>query len=68
MPPGDATALAGAIGEMAVSAETREKMGQAGRAKVRAEFDINGEAVWLKALFEGTAGNTLRPPQRSEPG
>ena len=36
-------------------------MGRAGRRKVCAEFDIAKEAIWLKALFEGTAEDALRP-------
>lgn len=59
--PGDATGLAEAMIQMAESAKTRQKMGEAGRAKVCAEFDIDKEAAWLKALFEGTAPPTLRP-------
>jgi hypothetical protein len=41
-------------------------MGAAGRAKVCADFDIDHEAAWLKALFEGEGGTALRPgvPQK----
>lgn len=59
--PGNARALADAMTDMAASAEARTKMGQAGRAKVCAEFDIDQEAAWLKTLFEGKAGDRLRP-------
>lgn len=59
--PGDASALAEAMIELGQDAGLRQKMGAAGRAKVCAEFDIDKEAVWLKALLEGTAGDGLRP-------
>jgi glycosyltransferase involved in cell wall biosynthesis len=61
--PGNAAELAEVVVEMAASRETRLKMGAAGQAKVRAEFDIRREAVWLKALFEGRGGGALRPDQ-----
>ena len=60
--PGNAQALTEAITDLAASPETRQKMGQAGRARVCAEFDIDKEARWLKAIFDGTAGDALRPP------
>ena len=59
--PGDVDALSNAMTRMAQSAEDRAAMGEAGHAKVCAEFDIDKEAAWLKTLFEGTAGPTLRP-------
>lgn len=64
--PGNAQALAKAMLDLARSADRRRIMGQAGRAKVRAEFDISKEAVWLKALFEGQGGDALRPEPEQE--
>lgn len=60
--PGDVAGLTKAMLTLAQSGETRAKMGDAGRDKVCTEFDIDKEAVWLKALFDGTAGDSLRPP------
>ena len=60
--PGDAQALAQAMVDLAGSAEERRAMGEAGRAKVCAEFDIDKEARWLKAIFDRDAGDALRPP------
>ncbi|MEL6518681.1 MAG: glycosyltransferase [Pseudomonadota bacterium] len=59
--PGDPTALAQAITALAARPDGGQAMGQAGRAKVRAEFDIAGEAARLAALFRGTGGDGLRP-------
>jgi len=59
--PSDSQGLADAMLQMAESEEARHAMGEAGHAKVCAEFDIDKEAAWLKQLFEGTAGDTLRP-------
>lgn len=59
--PSNVAALADALIQMARSPDTRRKMGEAGRAKVRAEFDIAQEAAWLKMLFEGQGGDQLRP-------
>ena len=41
--------------------DRRRAMGEAGRAKVMAEFDIDAEAAWLKTLFEDRGGDRLRP-------
>ncbi|MGC3940390.1 glycosyltransferase family 4 protein [Roseobacter sp. EG26] len=59
--PGNAAALAEVMIDLAADPGARQQMGEAGRAKVCAEFDIDQEAIWLKALFEGTAGDSLRP-------
>ena len=52
-----------AITDLAADPARRRAMGQAGRAKVEAEFDIDREAIWLKTLFEGGGGDALRPPE-----
>lgn len=59
--PSDIQALAEAMIELAQSPDRRREMGAAGRRKVCSEFDIDKEAVWLKALFEDRAGDSLRP-------
>ena len=65
--PGNAQALTEAISDLAASPKRRREMGEAGRIKVRAEFDIDHEAVWLKALFENRAGGALRPEALAQP-
>lgn len=59
--PGDVQSLTKAMIQLGQEDDLRRKMGIAGRAKVCSEFDINKEAQWLKALFEGTARECLRP-------
>ena len=59
--PGNVAELAAAITGLAADPARRRAMGQAGRAKVCAEFDIDREAVWLKALFDGQGEDRLRP-------
>ncbi len=61
--PGDAGALHDAI--LAVmTGPDRAAMGQAGRARVEAEFDINAEAARLARLFQ--SGPALPPETRPE--
>ncbi len=62
VPASDADALTRAILDLAATTpEARAKMGQAGRAKVRAEFDIRIEAARIAALFAGAGGDAPRP-------
>ena len=53
VPPGDAVALAAAIGELLADPDRRAAMGRAGRAKVAAEFDQATEAALLGRLIDG---------------
>jgi glycosyltransferase involved in cell wall biosynthesis len=57
VPPGDAEALAEAIGTLAEDPERIAAMGEAGRAKVVAAFDIDAEARRLADLFRATVGS-----------
>src|SRR6056297_161459 len=59
--PGNVAALTGAITDLADDPASRAGMGRAGRAKVAAEFNVENEALWLLDLFEGRAGDRLRP-------
>jgi glycosyltransferase involved in cell wall biosynthesis len=59
--PGDPEALAAAIRALAQDPASRARMGQAGRAKVRAEFDVGHEARRLLALYRGQGGEAIRP-------
>ena len=59
--PGNVDALAEAFVDLARDPARRRAMGEAGRTKVMAEYDIDAEAAWLKTLFEGRGGDHLRP-------
>jgi colanic acid/amylovoran biosynthesis glycosyltransferase len=64
VPAGDATTLAEKIATLLDSPSLRTQFGQAGRAKIEREFDINQEAAWLyqvmTAALEGQV-ESLRP-------
>jgi glycosyltransferase involved in cell wall biosynthesis len=74
VPPADPLALAGAIAFLAENPETRARMGQAGREKVRNEFDLQRNARKLLALILGEPatepkpGDTKRPTRRKRRG
>ena len=51
VPPGDATAFAEAVCDILAAPDRAARMGEAGRQKVEAEFDIAREAEKLAALF-----------------
>ena len=51
--PGDADALAAALERLAGDEPLRAGLAAAGRAKVRAEFDIAASVAALEALFQG---------------
>jgi colanic acid/amylovoran biosynthesis glycosyltransferase len=53
VPPGDATALADAIGRLAADPALRDRLACAGRARVEAEFDLDRNARRLIGLFRG---------------
>lgn len=67
-PPGDAVALRDALARVLSDADLRRAMGDAGRARVMAEFASDREAAWLARLFagyaEGAPPETLRPERR----
>lgn len=67
VPPGDATTLAARIEQLAGDPALRATMGAAGRAKVRADFDVRIEAARIGALFTGESGSNVRPDPLKAP-
>lgn len=67
LPPGDMVSLVEALNGLLADADLRQRMGQVGRAKVEAEFDIDGEAAWLSALFSGSLSGDLPDSLRPAP-
>lgn len=66
VPPGDARALADRIRTLASDPELRARMGAAGPAVVREDFDIRIEAARLATLFAGEAEGAIRPAPNGE--
>jgi glycosyltransferase involved in cell wall biosynthesis len=64
VPPGDVAGLARAMDRLLGDPDLRARMGEAGRARVEAEHDIQTEAAWLAELFAGT-GQGLRPEEKA---
>ncbi|MDO5704826.1 MAG: glycosyltransferase family 4 protein, partial [Paracoccus sp. (in: a-proteobacteria)] len=66
VPPGDLDSLVARLDGLLSDPALRDRMGQAGRAKVRADYAIATEAAWLADLFRGSLSGdlppTLRPP------
>ncbi len=66
VPPGEEEALAEAILELVGHEELGRRMGEAGRAKVRAEFDSRREAARMAALLRHARLGGPRPSRRPE--
>lgn len=64
VPPGDEEALARAI--LGVMASPAGRMGEAGRARIRAEFEARTEAARLARLLVWARTGGPRPPRRPE--
>jgi glycosyltransferase involved in cell wall biosynthesis len=66
VPPGDAAALAGAIGRLARSADERERLGQAARERASAVFSLDAHSRALSAIYDDVlaarSGNGLERP------
>jgi glycosyltransferase involved in cell wall biosynthesis len=60
-PASDVDTLADRLGRIASDPNARKAMGQAGREKVRAEFDIRREAARIGSLFAGHLDGPVRP-------
>lgn len=65
VPPGDGAALRAAIATLLADAQARARMGEAGRAKVVADFDAGVEARRLSALIQAYATGAL-PSKRPD--
>lgn len=57
--PGDGEGLVAAIAELLEDPEQRREMGEAGRAKVQAEFDSAREARWLLKIMSAAAAGSM---------
>ena len=62
VPPRDAETLADAIGQLVGDPTRRALMGQAGRVRVDAVFDIRHHARAMQAVFDDILGVEGRPP------
>jgi glycosyltransferase involved in cell wall biosynthesis len=62
--PGDVDALARAMADLLRDPARRVRMGDAGRLKVMAEFNLQQEAGWLAGLLEAYITNAPRPGKR----
>lgn len=56
---GDTEGYAEAMASLLADPALRARMGEAGRAKVAAEFDLDKETEWLSALLKGAAAGAL---------
>ena len=65
VPPGDSETLAQAIDALATDPDLRCRMGEAGRARVRSDFDCQSEARRLAGLFVGQSSDGPRPDEIS---
>lgn len=63
VPPGDAPALARALGTLASDPELRRRMGEAGRRKVQAEYDLAANAAQLAGLIEACVAARRAAPE-----
>ena len=64
VPPGDVDALAAAIAQLLHDPERCGWMGEAGRAKVIADFNLDKESRWLAEIFSSYANGRPQPPKR----
>ena len=61
VPPGDKNSLADAINDLLNDPEKRNAFGQAGRAKVAAEFNIAKESAWLRRVMTSALAGNVEP-------
>ena len=58
VPPGDSAALAEAIRALAQDPQRRQRLGEAARRRVRAEFDIEAMIARLSAVYEDACASS----------
>ena len=66
VPPGEAAPLARALDTLLTDPARRHAMGQAGRARVSADFNIATEAAKLSQLFQSSGAATSAPLSRKD--
>ena len=66
VPPGEAAPLARALDTLLTDPARRHAMGQAGRARVSADFNIATEAAKLSQLFQSSGAATPAPLSRKD--
>ncbi len=67
VPPGDVESLAQGICRIADDPDLRKRMGEAGQATVKREFDVRCEAARIASLFSGQADDSIRPKPMETP-
>jgi glycosyltransferase involved in cell wall biosynthesis len=68
VPPGDAAALAGRLGELLRSDDRRGAMGQRGRQRVREQFTFEAQSAQYRRLFEALVRRKRTRPCRTRAG
>jgi glycosyltransferase involved in cell wall biosynthesis len=66
VPPGNGEALTHAIDALLNDPGTRNALGQAGRRKVQAEFNIAKESAWLRRVMTSALGGHIEPVRPDE--
>ncbi|PZX13452.1 glycosyltransferase involved in cell wall biosynthesis [Palleronia aestuarii] len=66
VPPGDPETLKVRLDTLLSDADLRARMGEAGRARVAAEYDAKAEAAWLARLIAGSLEGRLPDGLRPE--
>lgn len=67
IPPGDVSTLIQRIETLLSDPALCDQMGEAGRAKVEAEFDLDKEVAWLGEVFDGALADDLPKSLRPNP-
>lgn len=68
VPPADEAALADALTALCLDPGLRRRMGERGREKVAAEFELGASAARLRELFDEAAGEQVEAVRAGEDG